>query len=47
MKLKHQVLGAEWDDERGVWDVTVKDLTTGNTFVDTAEILINGTGVLK
>jgi cation diffusion facilitator CzcD-associated flavoprotein CzcO len=47
MKLKHEVLGAKWDEERGVWEVEIKDLNTGTTFTDTAEVFINGGGVLK
>lgn len=47
MKLNHEVVGASWDDEKGVWEVSVRDVLSGRTFVDTAEILINGSGVLK
>ena len=47
MKLNHEVLSAQWDEEDGVWNVTIKDLTTGKTFVDTAEVLINNSGPLK
>ena len=47
MKLKHQVVGATWDDKNGVWQVLVKNLVSGETFCDTAEVLVNGTGVLK
>ena len=47
MRLRHQVCGADWDAEEAVWKVTVKDLSTNETFIDTAEILVNGSGVLK
>lgn len=47
MKLGHQVTHASWDDDKGVWQVTVEDLKGGTTFVDTAEVLINNSGVLK
>lgn len=47
MKLNHQVLQAVWDEASGVWNVTVKNLLTGETFVDQAEVLVNGSGVLK
>ena len=47
MKLNHEVTAANWDDEKGVWEVQVKDLSTGSTFIDTGEILINGSGLLK
>jgi cation diffusion facilitator CzcD-associated flavoprotein CzcO len=46
-RLRHQVVGAYWDDEKGLWDVHVKELTTGQTFIDSAEIFINGGGILK
>lgn len=45
--LKHQVTGAYWDEERGVWDVHVKNLETGETKVDSAEIFVNNCGFLK
>lgn len=46
MKLNHEVIAASWDDDMGVWEVTIKD-PSGATFVDRAEILINNAGVLK
>lgn len=47
MKLNHEVTAASWDENKGVWEVTVKDLQSGVTFTDTAEVLINNAGVLK
>jgi glycerol-3-phosphate dehydrogenase len=47
MKTSHEVTAASWDDGKGIWEVTVMDLQNGVTFVDTAEVLINNTGVLK
>jgi cation diffusion facilitator CzcD-associated flavoprotein CzcO len=47
MKLRHEVVHAAWNDEQGVWEVSVKNLETGATFVDRAEVLVNGSGVLK
>ncbi|KAK6375892.1 hypothetical protein LTS17_007714 [Exophiala oligosperma] len=46
MKLSHEVIAASWDDDMGVWEVTIKD-PSGATFVDRAEILINNAGVLN
>ncbi|KAH8692574.1 hypothetical protein BGW36DRAFT_399412 [Talaromyces proteolyticus] len=46
-KLRHQVVGAYWDDGKGVWDVHVKDLSSGQIFIDSAEIFINGGGILN
>lgn len=47
MKLNHEVTRAVWDEDSGVWKVSVKNLLTGEAFVDSAEILVNGSGVLK
>lgn len=47
MTLSHEVTGAYWDEGKGVWEVHVKNLKDETTFVDTAEILINGSGLLK
>lgn len=47
MKLNHQVTGASWNDKEGQWEVSVTDLQTGATFIDSAEVLINNAGVLK
>ncbi|KAF9894349.1 hypothetical protein FE257_007852 [Aspergillus nanangensis] len=46
-KLSHEVIGAYWKEDTGVWEVQVKDLNNGKVFVDKAEILINGSGVLN
>lgn len=45
--LNHEVTGAYWDEERGVWDVHVKNKITGAESIDTAEIFINNGGLLK
>ncbi|KAK5065111.1 hypothetical protein LTR84_000947 [Exophiala bonariae] len=47
MKLNHEVMAASWDELRGVWEVTVRDLQNDVTFTDTAEVLINNAGVLN
>ncbi|CAH0020174.1 unnamed protein product [Clonostachys rhizophaga] len=47
MKLNHEVTRAVWDEDSGVWKVSVKNLLTGEEFVDSAEILVNGSGVLN
>lgn len=47
MKLGHKVTHASWDDDKGGWQATVEDLQSGTMFVDTAEVLINYSGVLK
>ncbi len=47
MKLSHEIIGAEWDEKDGLWNVKVRDLLSGSVFVDQAEVFINGGGVLK
>ncbi|PFH50241.1 hypothetical protein AMATHDRAFT_61440 [Amanita thiersii Skay4041] len=46
-KLKHQVVGARWNDQAGKWNVEVLDHDTGKTFSESCDFLINGTGVLN
>ena len=46
-KFNHKIIGAEWDEARGVWKVEVQDLKTGAKFIDEAEVLLNGGGSLK
>lgn len=45
--LNNEVTGAYWDEEQGVWDVHVRNMITGEQFVDSADIFINNGGLLK
>ncbi|KAH8689342.1 FAD/NAD-P-binding domain-containing protein [Talaromyces proteolyticus] len=45
--LNHEVRGAYWDEEEGVWNIHVKNLKTGQIFLDTAEVFINNGGFLN
>ena len=45
--LRHEIVGAFWDEVRGVWDVHIKNLGTGGTFVSSAEVFLNCSGILK
>jgi len=47
VKLRHQVLQAEWSDEAGMWSLRVKNLETGEEFEDKVNVLLDGGGVLK
>ncbi|KAF9869370.1 monooxygenase [Colletotrichum karsti] len=47
IKLQHQVVGAYWNPKDGGYDVHVKDIQTGNTIVDHADILVNAGGILN
>ena len=46
-KLQHQIIGALWDDSKVQWSIEVKNLQTGTIFTDTADVFINGGGILK
>ncbi|KAK7427365.1 hypothetical protein QQZ08_006134 [Neonectria magnoliae] len=46
-KFNHKIIGAEWNEEKGVWRGEVQDLQTGTTFIDEAEVLLNGGGSLN
>ena len=47
IKLRHSVEHAQWDNDRGVWKIKVKNLVTGNVTEDEAEFFINAGGVLN
>ncbi|KAK3493419.1 hypothetical protein B0T13DRAFT_51499 [Neurospora crassa] len=45
IKTQHQVVGAKWTGSS--WNVSIKDLTTGQTVNDTCDILVNASGILN
>lgn len=47
VKLSHQVIGAEWFEEEGMWHVKVKNLSNEEIFEDQCHFLLDATGVLK
>ena len=47
VKLRHEVIRAEWDEDKGVWRIRVRNLDTGETKDDAAEIFINAGGALN
>ncbi|KAI1767598.1 FAD/NAD(P)-binding domain-containing protein [Hypoxylon sp. FL1150] len=47
IKLRHRVNGAWWDERRGLWDLSVQNLETGEEFRDHANFLINAAGILN
>ena len=47
IQLSHQVIGATWSDERGIWTIKVKNLATGDVFEDWCHFMISGSGILK
>jgi hypothetical protein len=47
MKLNTKVVEARWDEEKGIWSLTLEDQTTKDTWQDWCHCLINGTGILN
>ncbi|KAH8848465.1 hypothetical protein MCOR27_000787 [Pyricularia oryzae] len=47
IQLRHQVVGAQWDQNKALWTVSVKNLQTGDTFQSQARVLINAGGILN
>lgn len=47
MKLSTKVLEARWDEEKGLWSLTLEDQVTKGTWQDWCHVLINGTGILN
>ncbi|CAK7272635.1 hypothetical protein SEPCBS57363_005229 [Sporothrix epigloea] len=47
IKTDHQVLSALWDEVQGRWLLTVANLQTGEHFDDSADFLIDATGILN
>lgn len=38
---------ARWNNTTNLWTVQIQDLLTGNTFEDSADVLMTGTGLLN
>jgi cation diffusion facilitator CzcD-associated flavoprotein CzcO len=47
IKTRHQVMGAWWDEARGLWELSVKNLATGEEFRDRANFIVDASGILK
>ncbi len=47
IKTRHRVTSATWDDEAGLWRLKVQNLETGEEFADSANFLVDGSGILK
>ncbi|KAH7034888.1 uncharacterized protein B0I36DRAFT_360350 [Microdochium trichocladiopsis] len=47
IKTNHQVVSAIWDEQRGVWIVTVRNLESGTEFDDEANFLVDASGILN
>ncbi len=46
IRYNHKAESAVWDEESGRWNLTLTG-PDGSTFTDSAEILVNGGGILK
>lgn len=47
IKLRHQVIGATWNEETSRWYLKIRNLETGEIIDDWCDFMINGSGVLK
>ncbi|KAJ5946109.1 hypothetical protein N7454_002948 [Penicillium verhagenii] len=47
MKLKQQVLGANWDESDCKWRLEVEDIESGSKYRDQCDVLIQATGCLN
>ncbi|KAI0008903.1 FAD/NAD(P)-binding domain-containing protein [Xylariaceae sp. FL0662B] len=47
IKTRRQVVGAWWDEARGLWDLSILNLETGETFRDQATFVVDASGILN
>ncbi|KXS94593.1 hypothetical protein AC578_1782 [Pseudocercospora eumusae] len=47
MKLNTKVVECQWDEDQGVWNITLEDQTSKETWQDWAHVVVNGTGILN
>lgn len=47
MKLDTKVIEARWDEDKGLWSLTLEDQVTKGTWQDWSHVLVNGTGILN
>ena len=47
INFDHVVHACEWNEEDGMWHVTILDAQSGNVFEDTCHILIGANGLLN
>ncbi|OAL40506.1 hypothetical protein AYO20_00242 [Fonsecaea nubica] len=47
MKFNHKVEKASWNDETGKWAIEVKNMVTGETITDTADVVCSAVGILN
>lgn len=47
IKTNHRVTAAKWNESQGSWELRVHNSETDQEFVDHANFLVDGTGILK
>jgi cation diffusion facilitator CzcD-associated flavoprotein CzcO len=47
IRLSHKVINACWSESRGIWDLRIENLITGELVDDWCHFLVNGSGILK
>ncbi|KPM37428.1 putative sterigmatocystin biosynthesis monooxygenase stcW [Neonectria ditissima] len=47
MKLDTKVVEGRWDEDKGLWSLTLEDQVTKGTWQDWCHVLVNGTGILN
>ena len=47
MKLNTKLVEGRWDEDRGVWNITLEDQVTKDLWHDWCHVLVNGTGILN
>jgi cation diffusion facilitator CzcD-associated flavoprotein CzcO len=47
VRLECKVISAVWKEAESIWSIVVEDLKTKETIEDSADFLLNGSGILK
>ncbi|KAF1851910.1 FAD/NAD(P)-binding domain-containing protein [Cucurbitaria berberidis CBS 394.84] len=47
VKLRHEIKECRWDDRTAKWNITIKNLATGETIQDQSDVLISARGNLN
>lgn len=47
MKLNTKVVECKWDEDKGIWDITLEDQVTKEKWQDWSHVIINGSGILN
>ncbi|KAL4808013.1 hypothetical protein BDV18DRAFT_167831 [Aspergillus unguis] len=47
MRLNTKVVEVRWDDHEGIWNITLQNTVTKETWTDWAHAVVNGTGILN